>query len=106
MLVGVESVLVIGRIRPRCSDEVDALLAAGAREARVYRQAETLALLVESPHVEARFLHLLRDERGAFARLVACLEDLPLMPIEVMPACDVAPRRLGKSAQASEHALE
>lgn len=82
-LDGVESVLVIGRIRGDRSDEVDELLAGGELGSRAFRQGETLALLVESPQVETRFLGLLRDEEGAFARLVGCLEGVPVLPREV-----------------------
>lgn len=77
---------MIGQIRPDRGDDVYALLAAGEVGSRVYRQGDTLVLLVESPRAEARFLRLLRDREGAFARLVACLEDVPLVPREVSAA--------------------
>lgn len=74
---------MIGRIRGDCGDEVDELLAGGELGSRAFRQGETLVLLVESPQVETRFLGLLRDEEGAFARLVGCLEGVPVLPREV-----------------------
>ena len=79
-----ESVLVIGRIRPDRTDDVDTLLAAGDVGSRIFRHGETLALLVDAPRAESRFLHLLRDE--SFAKLVGCLEEMPLMPREVPSA--------------------
>ena len=85
---GVESVLVIGWIRSDRNDDVDALLAAGGLGSRAYRQGELLALLVESPQAETRFLGLLRDGEGAFARLISCFEDVPLLPPEVTARSD------------------
>lgn len=78
-------VLVIGRILPSRSADVDALLETHDLGSRAYRQGETLALLLDPPQAEARFLRLLREDGGAFARLLACLEDVPLLPRDVTP---------------------
>ncbi|HWJ44839.1 MAG TPA: hypothetical protein VNR63_05580 [Gaiellaceae bacterium] len=79
-----ESVLVIGRIRRDRAARLDAALAAVDLGSRVFRQGETLALLIDPPQAERRFLRLLRDDR--FVQLLACLEDVPLLPREVSAA--------------------
>lgn len=78
-----ESVLVIGRVRCERRDEFDELLGRRDLDARVFRQGETLALLLEGRSAEARFLRLLGQPESALALLVACLEDVPLVPDEL-----------------------
>lgn len=77
------SVLVIGRVRPSRRGDVDALLADPDLGARAYTQGDTVALVVEGPRPEARFLRLLEAGTGPLVRLLDCLEEVPLLPREV-----------------------
>lgn len=74
---------MIGRIRAGSRAELDALLAEEGVDARLFRQGETLALLVEGPSAEARFLRLLGQRTSTLARILDCLEDVPLVPPEL-----------------------
>lgn len=76
-------VLVIGRVRPERRGELEALLTEGPVGARMFRQGETLALLLDGPQAEGRFLALLSQRESRLARIVDCLENVPLVPPEV-----------------------
>ena len=83
----VSAVLVIGSVRPGRRADLDGLLAGECVQARVFRQGETVALLVDGPRAERRFLHMIEDEGSSLARVVDCLDDVPLVPRELrLPA--------------------
>lgn len=86
-----ESVLMVGRIRPSRRRRAEDLLNAGLLQRlprgltrhSVYRQGDTVALLFDGPAAGREFLELLESDRGDLPALIDCLESVPLLPREL-----------------------
>jgi hypothetical protein len=93
-----ESVLVVGRVKPQRRRRADDLLDSalldhlprGLTRHSIYREGDTVALLFDGPNAEADFLRLLEDESHGLPELIACFENVPLLPREL--------RRVGQAA--------
>ena len=86
-----ESVLVVGRIKPRRRRRAERLLTLGPLRLlppgltrhSVYREGDTVALLFDGPAAEDGFLRLLEEGDGDLPELIDCLERVPLLPREL-----------------------
>ena len=86
-----ESILVVGRIKPSRRRRAEDLLSSGPLRRlpggltrhSVYRQGDTVALLFDGPAAEREFLGLLESRRGDLPALIDCLEGVPLLPREL-----------------------
>ena len=92
-----ESVLVVGRVKPRrrrrAADLLDSVLLdnlpRGLTRHSIYREGDTVALLFDGPDAEADFLRLLEGESSGLPDLIECFESVPLLPREL--------RRVGRA---------
>ena len=86
-----ESVLVVGRIKPRRRRRAERLLTLGPLQFlppgltrhSVYREGDTVALLFDGPAAEDGFLRLIEEGGGDLPELIDCLERVPLLPREL-----------------------
>ena len=88
-----ESVLVVGRIKPQRRRRAERLLTVGPlrylppglTRHSVYREGDTVVLLFDGPTAEDGFLQLLEEGGGGgdLPELIDCLERVPLLPREL-----------------------
>ena len=78
-----DSVLLIGSVRPGRNADLHALLRSGLPGARVFCRGATVAFLFDGPGANARFLRTLNDPESILSLVADCLEELPLLPVEV-----------------------